>query len=164
MLSWYLSVCHQYIFSLPTGTRCKTCPGRCTTRAACTASPPFESWTTGIRMSGYSWEGNRQQTVQELSRVVCLRIRRSRSRRGRRGYKFSLLKDVSLQLRYIDEQSPSARHNNQNIVVPNNAGAGLNIRLQEWRHFNTWPFATMKISPKMSPICQSSLSILPNKK
>ena len=30
--------------------------------------------------------------------------------------------------------------------------------------FNIWPFATMKISPKMSQIYQSRLSILPNKK
>ena len=30
--------------------------------------------------------------------------------------------------------------------------------------FNIWPFATMKISPIMSQICQSKLSILPNKK
>ena len=29
--------------------------------------------------------------------------------------------------------------------------------------FKIWPFATMKISPKMSQICQSRLSILPNK-
>ena len=29
--------------------------------------------------------------------------------------------------------------------------------------FNIWPFATMKISPIMSQICQSKLSILPNK-
>ena len=30
--------------------------------------------------------------------------------------------------------------------------------------FNIWPFAIMKISPIMSQICQSPLSILPNKK
>ena len=30
--------------------------------------------------------------------------------------------------------------------------------------FNIWPFATMKISPIMSQICQSQLSILPNNK
>ena len=30
--------------------------------------------------------------------------------------------------------------------------------------FNVWPFATLKISPIMSQICQSRLSILPNKK
>ena len=30
--------------------------------------------------------------------------------------------------------------------------------------FKSWPFATMKISPIMSQICQSRLSILPNKK
>ena len=30
--------------------------------------------------------------------------------------------------------------------------------------FNFWPFATMKISPIMSQICQSRLIILPNKK
>ena len=29
--------------------------------------------------------------------------------------------------------------------------------------FNIWPFATMKISPIMSQICQSRLTILPNK-
>ena len=30
--------------------------------------------------------------------------------------------------------------------------------------FNIWPFETMKISPIMSQIWQSMLSILPNKK
>ena len=30
--------------------------------------------------------------------------------------------------------------------------------------FNIWPFGTMKISPIISQICQSSLSTLPNKK
>ena len=30
--------------------------------------------------------------------------------------------------------------------------------------FNIWPFATMKTSPIMSQICQSRLSILPNRK
>ena len=30
--------------------------------------------------------------------------------------------------------------------------------------FNIWPFPTMQISPIMSQVCQSRLSILPNKK
>ena len=45
-------------------------------------------------------------------------------------------------------------------IFPNVVQCDQMVRL----FYNIWPFAPMKISPTMSQICQSRLSILPNKK
>ena len=78
--------------------------------------------------------------------------------------KMSEIGDEDIDKSYFSVfRSREFKHDHWKAEIPDEVRGGqcdLMVRLI----FNIWPFATMKISPKIPQISQSQLSILPNKK